>query len=115
MEIDIPNGHKYGRQVDSFLSSELTPTQYVETLERIETYERFTLLELIRMHKLEKLEGRLYELRVPIAKVKLRFFGVLCSARLALIHVIKKKSQRIPVKELRTAKEKASLFDCASL
>ncbi len=109
MQIVIPDNQGCDRQVIEFLGS-LDSVQCIEALERMEIYERFSVLEAIQKHKLEKLEDNLYELRVPIANIKLRFFGVLQGSTLTLVYVFSKKSKRIPSNELRAAKRKASTF-----
>jgi phage-related protein len=111
MEIIIPENNKDGQKVSNFLKSNFTDMERVEVFERMETCEKFSILELIQKHKIEKLTGSLYELRIPIAKTKLRFFGVVYKDKLMLIHVFKKKTQQIPKKELKIAKTKASLLD----
>ena len=110
MDIVIPYKHKYGQQVKKFLDFSLSKIQLFETYEKIETYQKFTALELIRTNKIEKISEDLYELKVPIAQIKLRFFGILQGNKLTLIHVFKKKSQKIPKRELQTVKNKAFLF-----
>lgn len=111
MEIIIPDKHKYGQQVKDFLGLSLDKVKLFEAYEKMEMYGKFSSLELIKTHKIEKIEEDLYELRVPIAKVKLRFFGVLSGDKLFLIHVFKKKSKKIPKKELEKAKNKTLTFD----
>lgn len=110
MEIIIPENNKDGQKVLDFLESNFTDVQRVEIFEKIEICEKFCSLELIQKHRIEKIEKHLYELRVQISKIKLRFFGVLYGEKLILIHVFCKKSPKIPKRELELSKSKASLL-----
>lgn len=50
----------------------------------------------------KKLQGKLYELRI-IGKVSIRIFYTPYNNQYFLLHVIKKKAQKIPKKEIKTA------------
>lgn len=51
---------------------------------------------------IKKLQNKLYELRVS-GKVAIRIFYTVKDGEYYLLHVYKKKSQKAPVKELKTA------------
>jgi len=104
MEICLPQNNKASQRVSKFLNTKFSDEEYLKILERLEICEKLSSLALIKTHKLEKIEGSLYELRVPVAKANLRFFGILNKEKLTLIHAFKKKSWKIPRKELRVAK-----------
>ena len=51
---------------------------------------------------IKKLQGKLYELRIP-GKVAVRIFYTTVNGEYYLLHAFKKKTQQIPLKELKTA------------
>jgi len=111
MKIIVLPKNNNDNQVKDFLEYELTATECLEVLEKMEGYEKFTLLDLIKTEKMEKIEGKLYELRVKIPKLHLRFFGKLFREELVLVYVFKKKSNKIPNREIENARRKAELLD----
>ncbi|MDE2213235.1 MAG: hypothetical protein KGJ34_01755 [Patescibacteria group bacterium] len=111
MEIIIPE-YGVGLDVQDFLKSELDQLQIVEALHKMEGYQKLTHLQLGKGGKLENLGEGLYKLEVPIANLKLRFFGTFCSGQLVLGYVFKKKTKRIPKKELEKARSRISQIDC---
>ena len=110
MQIEVPDGES-GSYVRAFLDG-LDEVQRFEAYDRIEGYEKMTHLELLNGGKLENLGDHLYKLEVRVKDLRLRFFGVMCKGVLFLLHGFKKKTPRIPDRELKTARRRAASFLC---
>jgi phage-related protein len=52
---------------------------------------------------LEKIEGEIWELRVHVDKVRLRFLFRRVGTDFVVLHALKKKAQRLPAKDIATA------------
>lgn len=51
---------------------------------------------------IKKLQDKLYELRIP-GKTEIRIFYTIVSSEYYLLHAFKKKSQKIPTREIKVA------------
>jgi len=74
-----------------------TFAKIIHTIELLETYGPY-----LRLPYSKKIKGKLYELRIP-GKTSARIFYVLYNNNYLLLHAFKKKGQKTPQRELKTA------------
>jgi phage-related protein len=56
--------------------------------------------------RMKLIEDGLYELRVPMCKIAFRFFGNMRGGTLHIAYAIKKKSQKLTLRDIKAAKKK---------
>ena len=80
--------------------NERDKTTYAKLIHAIELLE--TDGPYLKPPHVKKLQNKLFELRIS-GKVAMRIFYTIRNNEYYLLHVFKKKSQKIPLKELKTA------------
>lgn len=88
--------------VKAFLD-ELDTVIAKKVLTKLEHLSQCTYAQLMRSRHLKKVEGVLYELRVPIGGDTFRFLGSIGEDVLWMVHAIKKKTQKLKRKDIDLA------------
>ena|SRR3990167_3615500 len=78
-----------------------TYAKIIHSLELLENYGPY-----LKPPYIKKLKDKLYELRIT-GKVPIRIFYIMADNKYYLLHVIKKKSQKTPSKDLKLALDRA--------
>lgn len=87
------------KPVEKFIESQDEPTyaRILHSLELLEKYGPFLKPPLIK-----KVDKKLYELRI-VGKTSVRVFYTIKNNQYYLLHAFKKKGQKAPIKEIKTA------------
>ena len=99
--------HTIGNSLEKFITSLEKPT-IAKVLRTIDLLERFG--EKLTLPQSKKISSDLFELRVH-GKQEIRIFYTFHKSQIFLLHGFKKKSQKIPKKEIRIAIQKLKSID----
>ena len=96
-----------GKPVEEFIES-LSPNNRAKTIYTIRLLRQFG--PFLKMPHSKKITRNLYELRVRV-KEEIRVFYAYIGETICLLHAFKKKSQKIPSREIKNAEERLSTID----
>lgn len=91
--------------IEDFLSGLDEETHY-KISKKLEDFELYDWQHLFRAEHIKKLEDNLHEIRVRIKKKCYRFLGWIDGEVFNVVHVYHKKTGKLPLKEIRTAKSR---------
>ena len=112
MQIEIPEWHEYGTEVREFLDESLSDLQRFKLDDRLEFLQKLTYAELKAKHKLEKVDGLLHELRVPIFAANIRLLGKVCGTVLYLLYAFPKKRDKLTRNQIEIGLARTVSFQC---
>lgn len=94
------------KPVAKFINN-LTPATYAKTLHTLELLKQYGLF--LSMPHCKKVTNSLYELRIR-GKEEIRIFYFIRERKIYLLHVFKKKTQKIPKKEIEIATKRIKML-----
>lgn len=107
MRINVFEDEESGEcYVKDFLLEECNELDRAKILNKLEDYGEFSYETLMKAQHLKKLEEGLYEIRIKVNRVHYRFFGKISEGVLHVGYVIKKKTNKLLLHELRAARAK---------
>ena len=107
MKINIVEDEDGKSFVRDFLMSECNENDSGKIIQRLADLQEHTFETLTHHTKrIEKVEDELYAVRIAVNKVAYRFFGKIKNGVLHIGYVIKKKTNKLTKKDLRTARAK---------
>ena len=111
MKFRLPSKPNSGRSwVEIFLKEEVDKETAVKILDKLASFERFSLQQLMTVGHIKKVDGEIHEARVSVKSERFRFLGKIIGSDFQLVNVYHKKSQKLPLKELKTARFRISLL-----
>lgn len=97
--------------VAQFLETEVEKKSALKIVERFELFGKYRVEELLRTKYFKKIERDLYSVKIKLDKIFYRFFGTFRTSKFYILHSIKKKSNKIPLKELGVARQRIHELD----
>ncbi|OGD57182.1 hypothetical protein A2V71_02055 [Candidatus Berkelbacteria bacterium RBG_13_40_8] len=94
------------KPVGEFINS-LSPATYAKTLHTLELLKQYG--SFLGLPHCKKVTNSLYELRIR-GKEEIRIFYFIRKRDIYLLHVFKKKTQKMPKNEIRIAEKRAKLL-----
>lgn len=95
-------------EVKDFIEKECDGLDAAKVIQKLEDLEEHSFLTLLQTRRIEKIEEGLYEVRLRLNRVFYRFFGVPRNGVLYLAYAIKKKTNKLTKKDIKTARGKVS-------
>ncbi len=100
--LDNQDGRCY---IEDFLSG-LDEETHLKVINKLGDFESFDQAHLFRAEHIKKIEQGVHEIRVRTRRKCYRFLGRIRGEEFDVVHVYHKKSNSIPMKEIRTTRNR---------
>lgn len=101
----IPDSRDF---VEDFLDG-LDDEVSFKILDKMSNLSQLTFLELARAEHIKKIDGDVWEVRIPIKRECYRFLSYIEHQTIFMVHAIKKKTQKLKRKDIDIAQERIKL------
>jgi phage-related protein len=98
----------FAERVNKFLGQEFNEFERLQIGNQLEKVHTGTYSELIKTQYLKRIRGDLHEIRIKFKTANVRIFVALMDDSLYPLHIIKKKTDRIPLSDLELAYKRLS-------